>query len=226
MGAPRRAGGRASSGLVVLALLLAGCGPEPFEPQGAEASAGRTAARTALAALLDDVARGRTVLGRATLDGCVTGQDSWKRQDEYAHECTVSDSAVVAVADRADRVGPGLLAVDDLLRGLGCEPTTWGGLDRVQREYWRDGDPVAEPADAAALPAADYTCGGEVSVEVRPTSAGARGDPRAALGPVSEPDDLLSGGPHDAATLTALRSSGLALAVVVTASRTYYRTRF
>ena len=139
------------------------------------------------------------------------------------------DSRVVMVTTDREAVAEGLTAADAALRDLGCAPASpRGGLDRVRDEYWTVDNPQVARYGAAGLPGATYTCAGGVSMLVQPTS-----DREAS----TEPDDrprpprssttTISRSWYTAEDLTTLsRESGAALALVVTAERTYYRTRF
>jgi hypothetical protein len=220
------------AGVVAVAVLgfcsVFGCTlfPEDFEPHGREATTARTAATAAVGQVADRVVAGREVLADATADGCASGQNNWKRKDTYSHECSVVDSRVLLVTTEQEAVAEGLTAADAALRGLGCAPASpRGGLDRVRDEYWTADNPQVARYGAAGLPGATYTCGG-VGVVVQPTSdREASTDPDIALAHENF-DDELSRSWYTAADLTTLKESGAALALVVTADRTYYRTSF
>ena len=210
-------------------LLVGGCslGAEPFEPAGAEASAGRERARTLTGDLLARASVDLPVLASTVLDGCVTGQSNWKRRDSFAHACSLVDSRVVVLAADEEDVAATLTAYDDVLEGAGCRPREGGGLDGIREEYWSPGNPEVAARGAAGLPSATYDCEEGVVLTVQPTSAREdERDPRTALGPPAPGDQVLAGRPHDEAALAALRDSGAALAAVVSATRGYYRTTF
>ena len=221
------------AGVVAVAVLgfcsVFGCTlfSEDFEPHGQEATTARVAATTAVAQLADRVVAGREVLADATADGCTSGQNNWKRKDTYSHECSVVDSRVVMVTTNREAVAEGLAAADAELRDLGCAPASpRGGLDRVRDEYWTVDNPQVVRYGAAGLPGATYTCAGGVTVLVKPTSdREASTEPEIALASAFL-DDEISRSWYTAEDLTTVRESGAALALVVTADRTYYRTRF
>ncbi|HYJ27395.1 MAG TPA: hypothetical protein VEW73_06775 [Nocardioides sp.] len=200
---------------------------EDFEPQGREATTARAPATTAVAQLADRVVAGHEVLADATADGCASGQNNWKRKDSYSHECSVVDSRVVLVTTDREAVADGLTAADAVLRELGCAPASpRGGLDRVREEYWTADNPQVVRYGAAGLPSATYTCAGEVSVLVEPTSDREDStEPDIALASAFF-DDELSRDWYTAEDLTTLRRSGAALALVVTVRDQYYSTRF
>jgi hypothetical protein len=200
---------------------------EDFEPHGEKATRARADATPTVAELADRASVDGRVIGSGTIDGCRTGQNDWKRKDTYSHECEVAASRLVVLAtDRAD-VADGLTALDATLRDLGCEPTTWGGLDRVRDEYWRGDNPNVQREGAAGLPSARYDCPDEVSVEVAPTSASDSGVSVEALADgVIWLDDVLADDWYAPEDLRSLRDSDAELAVVTTATKGYYRTRF
>lgn len=225
------------SGLGVVALgAIAWCSffgctffSEDFEPQGEEATRAREEAVREVAALADGASVDGRVLATGTRDGCTTGQNDWKRKDTYSHECTVEHSRlVVAVGAGAhDAVADGLTAADATLRRAGCAPSTWGGLERVRDEYWTDRNPNVARDGAAGLPSARYECGGDVEVEVEPTSARGASGRAELLGAGGEGlDEILAKDWYAEEDVRALRESDAELALVFTASRTYYRTRF
>lgn len=203
--------------------------PEEFEPQGEEATQARAAATATTADLLDRATAGRTVLAGARGDGCTTGQHNWKRKDTYSHECRLLASRVVVVTTGTDlaAVAQGLTDVDGEVRALGCTASSArGGLDRVRDEYWTPQNRQVARYGAAGLPLAVYTCGPDTTLEVRPTGAQERStDPDLALAPLFVDETLTSDwyGPQDVRALTA---SGAGLAVVLTVTHDYYRTRF
>jgi len=221
------------AGVVAVAVLgfcsVFGCTlfSQRFEPQGEEATTARAAATTTVTQLADRLVAGREVLADATADGCTSGQNNWKRKDTYSHECSLTDSRVVLVTTEADEVAAGLTAADLALRDGGCRPSTPNrGLDRVRDEYWTDDNPQVARYGAAGLPGATYTCAAGVDVLVQPTSqALPEAEPAIALASVF-PDVELSSHWYTTEDLVAVRDSGAALALVVTADQTYYRTRF
>ena len=200
---------------------------EDFEPYGDEATAARARAGVDTAALADTLVAGREVLATAHADGCVSGQNNWKIKDTYSHECSVLDSRLVPVTTDSDAVGEGLTAADTALVRAGCAPAyPRSGLDRVRDEYWNEQNPQVRQLGAAGLPGATYSCPGDLTVSVDPTSHQQRGG---ALPVASDPvylDDMLQQDWYTASDATALRESGSELALVITASSTYYRTRF
>ena len=206
-----------------------GCtlGSEEFEPNGDEARTARAAATAEVAALADRVVAGHEVLADGTVDGCIRGFNDWKRKDTYSHECSVADSRLVLVTSEHDAVAGGLTAADAGLRAAGCRPVTpRSGLERVRDEYWSEANPQVRQRGAAGLPGGSYSCPGGVTVEVQPTSSE---ESVGTMAPASDPvflDDVLHEDWYTPADVTTLRGSGAALALVVTARSTYYRTRF
>lgn len=200
---------------------------ERFEPDGAQASRARTDALAGLDRQLGVLSGGRTVLARASSDDCLRGQNNWKVKDTYSHECFVRESRVVVLAHGEDEVEPALDAYDRLLRDQGCVASLSGGLSRVRAEYWSPDNPNVAREGAAGLPMAAYDCPDGSRVETRPTAASATGaDADAVLGRLAVGPEVLGGSGYDEEAVTALRDSKAALALVVTASRGYYRTTF
>ncbi|MBM6400579.1 hypothetical protein [Phycicoccus sonneratiae] len=198
---------------------------EPFEPDGAEATRARVPAQREVDALATRLAARHEVLASTRMDGCSTGQNNWKVKDTYSHECSVGAARVLAVAADDDAVAGALLAAHRELRAEGCE--SGEGLDAVEAQYWSADNPLVQSEGAAALPRTSYTCSPDLEVEVRPTSAREAGeDPGTALGSWFPSDVTLSGRPFGAEDAEAVRSSGAALALVVTVSKGYYRTEF
>lgn len=228
--------------LVSLAVLVAGAGAvgvigycsvfgctffsEDFEPQGERATRARAAAVPAVADLADRASADGRVIARATRDGCTSGENNWKRKDTYSHECAVEASRVVVIATERSAVTDGLTAVDARVRGLGCEPSGWGGLDRVRDEYWDEGNPNVAREGAAGLPSARYDCGDGRELLVRPTGAQEPGPAGSLQATGGFFDDVLVDDGFDDADLATLRASDAQLAVVVTVSEGYYRTEF
>ena len=204
---------------------------EDFEPRGEEATAARAQASAAVAALADGASVDGRVIATATRDHCSEGQNDWKRKDTYSHECTVEVSRVVAMVSDAsadDPVADGLTRAAVTLERAGCRPSTWGGLDRVRDDYWGPGNPNVARAGAAGLPFARYDCVDGRQVEVAPTASRAPDDElRGSLGlaRVGGDGDLATDW-YGAEDLEELRRADVELALVVTASETYYRTRF
>ncbi len=200
---------------------------EDFEPWGEEATEARAAAVPEAARLADGAAAAGRVVADASRDGCRTGQNDWKRKDTYSHECEVEQSRIVLVTTRVEEVEDGLTRLDAAIRGLGCEASLRGGLDRVRDEYWLAANPQVQQRGADGLPSARYDCGSGSEVEVEPTSARASA---ASLGFVMNSnlwvDELLAEDWYTPQDLRALRETDAVLAVVVTASDGYYRTRF
>ncbi|PKW25988.1 hypothetical protein [Phycicoccus duodecadis] len=200
---------------------------EDFEPHGEEAVRARAEATAALAEAGASLAKGHPVLAATTLDDCLAGQHNWKVRDTYSHECFVRDSRVLELAATDAEVGPALTDFDATVRGRGCEASPGGGLDAVRTQYWSPTNPNVVREGAAGLPRAAYDCPDGSRVEARPTGADTRDtDPAAALGPDLAGNDVLSGDRYDAADLASVRASRASLALVVTVSRPYYRTRF
>src|SRR6478609_8116845 len=82
---------------VVAYCTLGGCtGPaEPFEPDGAQASAARASATTQVSGLADRLVAGHEILADATDDGCMRGYSDLQRKDTYAEQCSVLVSWMV-----------------------------------------------------------------------------------------------------------------------------------
>lgn len=200
---------------------------EPFEPRGAQATAARADARAGVDETASVLARGHPVLAATTLDECLAGQNSWKVKDTYAHECVVHDSRVLAVATPDDEVGPALTAFDAGLRGLGCAASPSGGLDAVRARYWSPVNPNVAREGAAGLPRAGYDCPGAPGWRAAPRGPVRRTPtPLSRSGPGLAGSEVLGGARYDGAGLASVRRSGASLALVVTVSRPYYRTRF
>lgn len=199
---------------------------EAFEPQGDEATTARTAAVRDLADLADRAASGGRVVADATVDGCRTGQNTWKRKDRYAHECEVRSSRLTLVAADRGSVAGALGTADATIRGLGCRPTPGGGLDRVRDEYWTATNPNVMRQGAAGLPSVTYLCGpGDRRLEVDPTSS-RTSDLDPLRSQASSYEDLVSEDWYSADDGRVLREARVELAFVVTASETYYSTGF
>ncbi len=150
---------------------------EPFEPQGAKATAARAAAAAEIEAQLDLVVDGMREHGRLRSDACHEGQDNWKRTDEFAWECRVGVAAVVDGAETRDEVAATLTDLHDRLLATGCTPSSGGGLLDVVQDYWlahRD-RPGYGPA---SLPFEVYTCPDGISVEVLSSAPDATDLPR------------------------------------------------
>lgn len=214
---------------VVAYCTLGGCtGPaEPFEPDGAQASAARASATTQVSGLADRLVAGHKVLADATDDGCMRGHSDWQYKETYAEQCSVLASRLVLVTTDRDAVPDGLTAADAALAALGCRPayqdTT---LDYGRQGYWNDSNPQVQQYGAAALPGARYICADDLEVMVTPTSSRARKIEPFVSADAVHLDEMLHENwytPADAATLA---RSGAELALVFTASSTYYRTRF
>ncbi|MFQ6170132.1 hypothetical protein ACK8HX_00875 [Oryzobacter sp. R7] len=203
---------------------------EDFEPHGREATRAREEAVREVAALADGASVDGRVLASRTRDGCVSGQNDWKRKDTYSHECDVAASRLVVVVPgvaSVQAVADGLTRVDATLRRSECVPSGGGGLDRVRDEYWRETNPNVARDGVAGLPSAHYDCPDGRRVEVEALSSGSRSTD---VGRLADPypwyDDRLSEDWYTVEDVRALREADAGLALVVTASETYYRTRF
>ena len=203
---------------------------QDFEPWGEEAVAARAAAVPAATEFADGAAAGGRVVADATRDGCRTGQNNWKIKDTYSHECEVDVSRlVVLTADRAS-VGEALTSADATIRALGCLPSGprgGRGLDGVRAEYWREDNPQVARYGAAGLPSAGYDCPGGRTLEAQPTSASrSRVSAHDLTDGTPFLDDVLADDWYTAQDLRVLRESRAELALVVTVTDGYYRTRF
>lgn len=200
---------------------------ERFAPQGGEAQEARAGARAELERSAAMLASGHRVITATTLDDCISGQNNWKIKDTYSHECFVRDSRVLALAATEPQVGPALTAFDAAVRAVGCVASLAGGLEQVRAEYWTPSNPNVTREGAAGLPMAAYDCPDGTRVEVRPSAATTRGnDALVVLGPDLTGSEVLGGRRYGQEDLAAVRASGASLALVVTLSRCYYRTRF
>ncbi len=207
--------------VVVVALLVAGCGPEPFEPDGAQAAEARVRSWSAIDRALADVRGDREPVAAARFDGCHTGQNNWKIKDEYQHECSVVGSLLVPAAGLAG-VSQALQTMSSRLEDLGCT-TTGRTLAQIDREYWAQfrTRPDYRPG---SLPEADYQCG-DVRVTVAPTDPIKIKQglfPTALLGL----DELRDEQPYPADTDRRAESDGAAMFWMITADTRYYATRF
>lgn len=200
---------------------------EDFEPRGEKATASRAAATASVTELAEHIAADRPVLAETFADGCVTGQNNWKRKDTFSHDCSVASSRVVVLTNDRAQVSAGLTEVDAVVRGLGCTTQSpRGGLDRVRDEYWREDNPQVVRYGAAGLPGSVYQCPKGRTVEVDPTSAAeSSSEPGVALGGTFV-DHPLSQDGYTTDDVRALKASGAQLALVVTVTQSYYRTRF
>jgi hypothetical protein len=214
---------------VVAYCTLAGCTgtAEPFDPDGTQASSARASATTQLSGLADRLVAGHEVLADGTADGCVRGQNNWKRKDAYSYECSVLVSRLVLVTTDRDAVGDALTAADAAIVEVGCRRAyDLSGLDQVRDGYWDDSNPQVQQHGAAGLPGASYRCAGDVEVGVTPTSRDARtSDPALDALPLFL-EVMLHEDWYTPADIATLQRSGAELALVVTVRSTYYRTRF
>lgn len=115
---------------VVLIMLLAGCLPQPFKPNGSEATDARTDAWPTVDRTVESIldrSQSAEPLGTARMDGCREGQHNWKIKDKYQWQCYVERLTVVPAADTEVGVGRALLAMDAALQGLGCTTTSTRG---------------------------------------------------------------------------------------------------
>lgn len=200
---------------------------EDFEPYGEKATAARAESAAAVAEVADRLGAVGSVLAAASRDGCRLGEHSWKRKDTYSHECRVDQSRIVLLATEPGEVADGLTAADQAIRDLGCRPGSWGGLDRVRDEYWSPDNPQVARAGAAGLPGATYQCGRDREIDVESiAAASSRGSSGTITAGGTSLDEMLAADWYDRRDLRAVRESGAELALVVTVSQTYYRTRF
>lgn len=214
---------------VVAYCTLGGCtGPaEPFEPDGAQASAARASATTQVSGLADRLVAGHQVLADATDDGCMRGYSDLQRNDTYAEQCSVLASRLVLVTTDRDAVPDGLTAADAALVQVGCRPAYDGiTLDWMRQGYWDDSNPNVQQYGAAGLPGTRYRCADDLEVAVTPTSSRARQtEPPVSADPVLL-DEMLHENWYTPADAATLERSGAELALVFTVSSSYYRTRF
>jgi xanthine/CO dehydrogenase XdhC/CoxF family maturation factor len=124
------------------------------------------------------------------------------------------------------RIKPGSNA-EVLLGGCNvCHSVSANGNVLAAGVYWTVDNPQVLRYGAAGLPGATYTCAGGVSVLVKPTSdQEASPEPDIALASAFV-DDEIARSWYTAEDVRTVRESGAALALVVTADQTYYRTRF
>ena len=216
-------GTRFGLAVVAVALLVAGCDPEPFEPDGAQATESRARSWTAIDRALADVVGEREPIARARFDGCHTGLRNWQFNDEYAHECSVVGSLLAPAAER-DEVSEALQTLSRRIDELGCT-ATWRPLAYIDREYWAkyEDRPDYRPG---RLPAAEYQCGG-FRITVSPTDPVTikKKDvlvPAALIGL----DDMRVDQRYPADTVRRAESDGAAMLWVITADSRYYVTKF
>lgn len=213
--------GAAAIGVIIAAATLAGCGAEPFEPNGAAATEARAQAWAEVDRALAEVRGDREPIAQARFDGCHTGQNNWKIKDEYQHECSVAGSILVPASD-LDGVSQALRTLSARFDDLGCA-TTWHTLAEIDRDYWARfrTRPDYRPG---SLPETTYQCG-DHRVTVAPTDPikikqGLR--PTALLGL----DERLDEQPYPSDTEQRARSDGAAMFWMITASKRYYATKF
>ncbi len=210
-------------GAVGLVAVLGACSGDSFDPQGREATEGRSAAQGAVERVLDQVVSGRAEHGRVRVDGCHEGQDNWKRTDENAWECRVAVAAVVDGAATRNAVGPTLVSLHERLLELNGQPTEPDGLLAVARDYWGklNQRPGYGPED---LPLQVYTLGG-VRVEVVSSAPDAEDLPETVSNPFGSgfgAEVMISEEGVAAASLSSARSSSAAQLLVIRVSAPYY----
>ncbi len=173
-----------------------GCtGPaEPFDPDGAQATAARASATKQVSALADRLVAGHEILANATDDGCMRGYSDLQYKETYAEQCSVLASRLVLVTTDRDDVPDGLRAADAALTAVGCRPAYDGiTLDWMRQGYWDDSNPNVHQCGAAGLPGTRYRCADDLEVAVTPTSnRGRKIDPPVSADPVLL-DEMLHG---------------------------------
>ncbi len=218
---------RAVAAFTALAALgLGGCGSEPFEPRGDEATAARAQAWAHVESVVEGAA-GAAPLGTARFDHCAEGQKNWKIQDEHAHECTVSVSVLVPAARTEDGVGAALVGMGKRIEDLGCT-TTWRTLGDVEAEYWQQFR-SRESYGPGSLPGVGYDCAEGVSLTAEPVGFEQR-DPlrlRSDEGIARYPSrDRFTHEPFPLDTSSRARKTGNAMFWLLTATEMYYATDF
>ncbi len=210
----------------VAALALGGCGSEPFEPRGEEASAARAQAWGAVEGVVER-APGAAPIGEARFDHCSEGQKNWKIQDEHAHECTVSMSVLVPAARTEDGVGPELVGMGERIKGLGCS-ATWRTLAEVETGYWQQFR-SRETYGPGSLPGVGHDCADGLSLTAEPVGFEQR-DPlrlRPDAGMTRYPPrNRFTHEPFPVDTSTRARKTGNAMFWLLTATEVYYATDF
>ncbi|WP_152363440.1 hypothetical protein [Microlunatus speluncae] len=216
-------GTRFGIAVIAVALLVAGCGPEPFEPDGAKAVEERARSWSAIDRALAEVQGDREPIAQARYDGCHTGQNNWKIKDKYAHECSVLRSLLVPAAE-LDDVSEALQTLSRRLDELGCT-ATWRTLAHIDQEYWTkfQSRPDYRPG---SLPEAGHQCG-EVRITVKPTDSITIKKaeallPFALIGLDQRRDEQ----PYPADTDRRAEADGAAMFWMITADQRYYATKF
>ena len=130
------------------------------EPDDRAVVAAREAGRDPLEALAGPVeqglATGGSVLGRAEVDQCSTGQNNWKIQDGWTLSC--SQATVLGGAAGGTSVQAAAADVDARLQALGWVPASYGqmeqlgGGDHAQGRYEHPDDPAASMVVEVAAP--------------------------------------------------------------------------
>lgn len=214
-------GSRLGVAVAAVALVATGCGAEPFEPDGAEATKARSQAWSEVDRALADVRGDREPIAEARFDGCHTGQNNWKIRDEFQHECSVVASVMVPAA-KLDDVSQALRTLSTRFEQLGCT-TTWRTLAEIDRDYWTEfrTRPDYRPG---SLPEARYQCG-DRWITVAPTDTIKIKEglfPTALVGL----DEMLDEQPYPADTEQRAKAEGSAMFWMVTSDRRYYATKF
>ena len=200
---------------------------EDFEPYGAKASAAREVAGASVADLAQRGSTGGEVLASGTRDGCRTGQHDWMLQETYSHSCQVQASRLVVLTTDRSQVPRWLTTTDQTLRRSGCAPRPWGGLERLRDEFWLAQDEPVRQDGALALPPVTYDCAAGTRVDIVPGTARGFARPLEGLAVSgSRIDDVLAEDWYGTEDEHALGESHAELALVVTAIKTYYRTRY
>lgn len=214
-------GSRLGVVIAAVVLVVTGCGAEPFEPNGPQATEARARAWGEVDLALADVQGDREPIGQARFDGCHTGQNNWKIKDEYQHDCSVARSVMVPAAE-LDEVSQALQTFNGRFEELGCT-TTWRTLAQIDEDYWTKFKtrPDYRPG---SLPEAHYQCGDRrITVAPTDTIKIKKGlYPTALMGM----DDMLDQQvfPEDLAKRA--KSDGSAMFWMITAYSRYYSTKF
>lgn len=208
--------------LVLLPLLLAGCGDPTVEPQDAAVVTARQQSQRVvddqLAALVD----GRSVLATGRQDGCEKGQNNWKVRTNHAYECTITEVAVVEAA----QVRPALVADHERAVALGCVAGPRDGL-LLAVDYWdqfEGRDQNGHPYGARDLPLGRYECADTATTVILRPADPAEGDQLrntldAEILSSGSADVTVSREPADLAAVTASKSP---MVMIINVRRTYY----
>lgn len=212
------------AGLIVLAVaaVVAGCGAEPFEPDGPEAVSARQLAWSNVDRALGDVRGDADPIASGRYDGCRDGQNNWKIQDQYEHECFVVGSELLPAADSDDQVAGALQEMSGRLDELGCT-TTGPTLAQVDQQYWQSHRDQADYGPGS-LPDSRYDCSG-VRVVIKPSDPSTLGED---LPPstVIFLDEMLNEEPYPEDAVASAEATEAAMLWVITADSSYYANEF